>query len=501
MKEETAQSGPVKLVSGGVWTIGFMVLSGFSWMFWGVIVSKTYGPAGIGYFSMAQSVYNFIWAFFFGGIFDGLIKFGTEHLLEDDSNLAYYFSNYVRYLSGISLLVFVGLTAASFMVSDKILSFLILTIAFSFLFSGAKDSLSSIIGALQRNKQLSIITSSKAYIVFFLGLVFIQFSFPFYILPVLLVVGTFGQLLISMHYCRPYLGDLYISIFRIFRMENKSYFLAEDFQNFKQIIYFGLFVSIGKISFNIMKSLDIMVLNLFFDIETVGIYSVADAASSQLFYMTAFSIPIIAAISEAWKKKDDALMKEYIMIAVKYPLLIGVPLTISIFALAKPIILGIYGTEFQAAVIPLQVLVLGTFLLMFGYTMSSVLVGIGKPKLSGGLMAGSAIQYIISLYILAPAYGFEGAALALTLTGVTSLVLIPFFIKYYLKVNIFSGIHKMLVSGGIFAIILFYTPKSNFVTLFLGYVAGLVAFGVSLKYTGYIDKEDIAMLSSFRSQK
>jgi len=244
-----------------------------------------------------------------------------------------------------------------------------------------------------------------------------------------------------------------------------------------------------------------MVLNLFFDIETVGIYSVADAASSQLFYMTAFSIPIIAAISEAWKKKDDALMKEYIMIAVKYPLLIGVPLTISIFALAKPIILGIYGTEFQAAVIPLQVLVLGTFLLMFGYTMSSVLVGIGKPKLSGGLMAGSAIQYIISLYILAPAYGFEGAALALTLTGVTALVLIPFFIKYYLKVNIFSGIHKMLVSGGIFAIILFYTPKSNFVTLFLGYVAGLVAFGVSLKYTGYIDKEDIAMLSSFRSQK
>jgi len=63
LKEETAQSGPVRLVSGGVWTIGFMVLSGFSWMFWGVIVSKTYGPAGIGYFSMAQSVYNFIWAF------------------------------------------------------------------------------------------------------------------------------------------------------------------------------------------------------------------------------------------------------------------------------------------------------------------------------------------------------------------------------------------------------------------------------------------------------
>jgi O-antigen/teichoic acid export membrane protein len=150
---------------------------------------------------------------------------------------------------------------------------------------------------------------------------------------------------------------------------------------------------------------------------------------------------------------------------------------------------------------PLQVLVLGTFLLMFGYTLSSVLVGIGKPRLSGGLMAGAAVQYIISLYVLAPAFGFEGAALALTLTGVTSLVLIPFFIKYYLKVNIFKGIFKMVLSGGIFAIILFFTPKSNLVTLSLGFAAGLVAFVLSLKYTGYIDKDDITMLSGLRATK
>jgi stage V sporulation protein B len=249
-----------------------------------------------------------------------------------------------------------------------------------------------------------------------------------------------------------------------------------------------------------MKSLDIMVLNLFFDYENIGIYSVADTASSLLFYMTAFSIPIISAISEAWKQKDDGLMEEYVKISVKYPLLIGVPLTISIFALAEPLILGIYGAEFQAAVIPLQILIVGTFLLMFGYTLSAVLIGIGKPKLSGGLMAFAAVQYIVSLYVLAPAFGFEGAALALTLTGITSLFLIPFFIRYYLKINVFSGIYKILVSGAIFAIILIYMPKTNLATLSLGYAAGLAAFIVSLKLTGYVDKEDISMLSSLRTQ-
>jgi len=478
-----------------------MVLSGFFWLLWGVQVSRQYGPSGYGLFSMAQSAYNFIWAFIFGGIFEGLIKFGTEHLLEDDSNPAYFFSKYVRYLTGISLVVFVIITAASFLISDPVLRILTLSIAFSFLFSGAKDSLASIIGSLKQNRQLSIINSSRAYIVFFLGLVFIFFGLPFYTLPTLLLAATMGQLVISLFFCRPYLKDLYLSIFKIFRMENKRYFISEDLQNLRYILFFGLFVSIGKISFNVMKSLDIMVLNLFFDYENVGIYSVADTASSLLFYMTAFSIPIISSISEAWKKKDEELMEDYVKISVKYPLLIGVPLTISIFALAEPLVLGVYGAEFQAAVIPLQILIVGTFLLMFGYTLSAVLVGIGKPKFSGGLMAGAAVQYIFSLYVLAPVFGFEGAALALTLTGVTSLFLIPFFIRYYLKINVFSGIHKILASGAIFAIILLYMPKTDLPVLFLGYAAGLVVFLLSLKYTGYVDKDDITMLSSLRSQQ
>jgi O-antigen/teichoic acid export membrane protein len=332
------------------------------------------------------------------------------------------------------------------------------------------------------------------------GFIFILLGLPFYSLPTLLLIATIGQTMISLYFCRPYLKDLYLSNIKIFRMENKRYFLSEDLQNFKYIIFFGLFVSIGKISFSVMKSLDIVVLNLFFDYENVGIYSVADTASSLLFYMTAFSIPIISAISEAWKQKDDSLMEEYVKIAVKYPLLIGVPLTISIFALAEPLILGIYGAEFQAAVIPLQILIVGTFLLMFGYTLSAVLVGIGKPKLSGGLMALAAVQYIFSLYVLAPAFGFEGAALALTLTGITLLFLIPFFIRYYLKINVFSGIYKILVSGAVFASILIYMPKTNLAILSLGYVAGLAAFMVSLKVTGYVDKEDITMLTSLRTQ-
>lgn len=498
MAEDIEQSGPGGLVSGGVWSIGFTVLSLFFWLLWSLQVSRTYGPAGYGLFNTAMSIYNFIWAFVFGGIFDGLIKFGTEHLTENDPNPSYYFSSYIRYLTGMSFIVFFIFATASFLVSNTILRILILSITFSFLFSGTKDSLASVVCSLKKNKQFSIIDSSKAYIVFILGIMFIFFGLPFYTLPTLLLFATIGQLLLCLYFCRPFLKDLFLSNINIFRMKNKRFFISEDIKNFKYILIFGLFVSIGKISFNVMKSLDIVVLKLFFDYEKVGIYSVADTASTILFIMTAFSIPIISSISEAWKKKDDKLLKEYVKISVKYPLLIGVPVTITIFAFARPLILGIYGAEFLDAVIPLQILIGGTFLLMFGYTLSAVLTGIGKPKLSGGLMAGAAVQYILSLYVLVPAFGFEGAALALTLTGVTSLFLIPFFIKYYLKIEMFSGIFKIIFSSAIFAIILLAIPKSNNYTLLVGYGVGLVAFILSLKFTGYIDQEDITMLRNLR---
>jgi O-antigen/teichoic acid export membrane protein len=251
-----------------------------------------------------------------------------------------------------------------------------------------------------------------------------------------------------------------------------------------------------------MKSLDIAVLKVFFDYADVGIYSVADTASSILFCMTAFSLPIIYSISEAWARKDYIQLEICVKMAVKYPLTLGIPLTVIILTLAEPIVVGIYGVAFQRAVMPLQILIIGTFLLMLGYTLSSILVGIGKPKLSGILMVGAAVQYIFSLFILVPSLGFDGAAISLTLTGVTSLILIPFFIKYNLKIKMFSGSPRVLFSGAILAGFLLLVPKSNFPLVILEVVVGVLIYALSLHYTGYIriNREDIGLLKTLRTQ-
>jgi O-antigen/teichoic acid export membrane protein len=498
MEKDLSNVGPKRLVSGGAWFLGFMILSGIFWLILGIQVSRTYGPSGFGLFSMSYSVFDFLWALIFGGLFEGLIHFGASHLTKKDANLCRYFSNYVRYLTVMSLVIFIILTILSFQTSDIIFRTILLSLAVAFLFSGTKDALSSIIGSLHKSKQLSIIQSSGFFAVTIIGITFALFNLPSHLLPILVVVAPICQLLLCMFFLRTYLKDLFLFNLDFFKNKKIKDSLLEDLKEFKHIIIFGFSISVGKISFMVMKSLDIPILNLFFDYANVGVYSVADTVSSVLFSMTAFSLPIISSMSEAWTQKDDSLIEKYVKISVKYPLLLGLPLTIIIFALAEPIVVLIYGAAFQGAIIPLQILIIGTFLLMFGRTLSAILIGIGKAKLSGILLATAATQYLVSLFILVPLFGLDGAAISLTLTGVTSLILIPTFIRRHLKVEVFSGLHKILFSGAVLAGILCILPKTNFLVVIFGTIASIAVYVILLYYTGYINQEDISILRTSR---
>jgi O-antigen/teichoic acid export membrane protein len=498
MTENVDNSGARRLIVGGAWFLGLMVLSGVFWLLLGVQISRAYGPSGYGLFNIAQSVFDFMWAFVFGGLFEGLIHFGAGYLTKKKSNISSYFSNYVRYFTIMSLILFCVLIVLSFQTTDIILSTILISIAVAFLFSGTKDALSAIVGSLHKNKQLSIINSSGFYLVSILGMIFIMLNLPLHLLPILIIFAPVCQLLFCMYFLRAYLKDLFILGVTFYKNKNIKQSLFDDFKHFKHMLFFGFSISIGKISFMVMKSLDIPVLILFFNYANVGVYSVADTASSVLFSMTAFSLPILSSISEAWAKKDKALVEDYAKISVKYPLILGIPLTVIIFSLADPIVTGIYGTEFQGAVMPLQILIFGTFLLMFGHTLSSILIGIGKPKISGMIMAGAAVQYLISLFVLVPILGFNGAAISLTLTGVTTLGLIPILIRRNLKVDIFSGFYKVLFSGAILAALLYLIRETSPILLFLGIIASIAVYILLLRYTGYLTNEDISLLKAAR---
>ncbi|MCW4034171.1 MAG: oligosaccharide flippase family protein, partial [Candidatus Bathyarchaeota archaeon] len=396
MAEECGKSGPGRLVSGGAWFLGLMTLSGVFWLVLGIQINNVYGPEGFGLFNTASSVFDFMWAFIFGGLFEGLIHFGAAHLSKEGNNVAKFFSKYVRYLTLMSVAVFLCLTGLAIQAPSSMLRVLFLSLAFAFLVSGTKDALAAILGSLHQNRQLSIVNSIGFYAMTIIGLILIALNMPSDLLPVIITFGPITQALLCVYFSRTWVKDLIANNIEYFSTRKLKDALAEDWKDYKQILVFGFSVSIGKISFLVMKSLDIPIMKLYFDFADIGVYSVADTASSVLFSMTAFSLPIISSVSHAWTKQNWDEIEKCVKIAVKLPLILGLPLTVIIFVLAEPIILAIYGPLVSGAIVPLQILINGTFLLMFGHTLSSILIGVGKPKLSGKLMGIAAIQYLIS---------------------------------------------------------------------------------------------------------
>ena len=99
-------SGPERLVAGGLWFLILMILSGVSWLLSSIVVSRVYGPIGLGIFNTSQSLHNFVWVFIFGGMFQGLMKYGSEYLTRKDRKTAVYFSNALKYMTAIGIVAF-----------------------------------------------------------------------------------------------------------------------------------------------------------------------------------------------------------------------------------------------------------------------------------------------------------------------------------------------------------------------------------------------------------
>ncbi len=493
------RSGAPRLLAGSLWFLFFMIVGGGVWWLLTVALSRRYGPEGYGIFNTAASLTNFAWIIIFGGVYEGLIKYGSEYLNKNRDKMLTYFASSINYLSVIGAMLCIILVLLSLLMNDLQMRIFTITMAVFLLFSGFKDSIASIVGSLQKTDYLSLIESSRLFFVFLAGVFFISLALPVVYTPFLLLVGLFGQLLLSIYLLRNcLLKSFWFKLKDLLKQKT-------SFKLFKEVYIFGLFISLGMISFNVMKSLDVLVLKLFFDYESVGIYSVADGYSSLLFYVTSIALPLIPAISEAYAKKNKKLLKEYIDIAIKYSLIIGILLTILVMTAAERFVIDVYGRAFAPAVLPLRILMIGTLMLMLSYNFASVLIGIGQAKLSGKIFLGAAVQYIVSLFVLVPLFGFVGAAAALTLTGLSTMLFVPYYVHKLTKVAMLEDVWKLAVAAAATFLFLYLAPKFSVWVVLADAAVGIVAFAYLLYLTGYVSEKDLKLLrvasTSFRLKK
>jgi stage V sporulation protein B len=216
-----------------------------------------------------------------------------------------------------------------------------------------------------------------------------------------------------------------------------------------------------------------------------GFYTSAVTLSRVTYSLfAALPMTMLPSISAAFAKRDFSLIKKYINQSMRYSMIILFPLTIVISTNAKQIISLIYSSQFIEAAASLSILVFGfTFLVIF-MTQCSFLQGINKPNLAmlfAFLAAG--LAWLLNITLI-PKYGMFGAAIAMTLTALLSLIIISVYVYHKFKtlINFGSFLNITIASLIIYLVSLYWKLPGNYfmVSIFLLlilYLLLLVAFG------------------------
>jgi O-antigen/teichoic acid export membrane protein len=194
----------------------------------------------------------------------------------------------------------------------------------------------------------------------------------------------------------------------------------------RKMLHYGSRVQVGSIFQTAMARLDVVILQFFRPLSQVGYYVIAQAIAELLLELTgAFKSSVMPLVSRYEGEEQQAITSAD---SVRHHGLLAGVATLANAFFGPAVILFAYGSSYQAAVVPMLVLLPGVWFLGMGGVIQGDLSGRGRPGASSKLAGVAAAVTIVFDFALIPPLGVIGAALAsniaYTTYGVTSLIML-----------------------------------------------------------------------------
>lgn len=202
----------------------------------------------------------------------------------------------------------------------------------------------------------------------------------------------------------------------------------KNFQTIKKMIKFGVKEHIGVISQNLNLRFDILIMGVLLAKEEIGYYSIAVMIAQLVWYIpesvSVFLYPKIASQTNISESANVTAIVNRVTIFIA--LIVGILIYIS----GSFFIPFMYGADFKAALLPMNILLIGTVGLSAQKIMTKFFSGIGKPLITSYTAIIGLIINIPMLYVFIPKFGIVGAAIATTVTySFMGIISIFFFYK------------------------------------------------------------------------
>lgn len=219
------------------------------------------------------------------------------------------------------------------------------------------------------------------------------------------------------------------------------------------------------------------------------------------------ALSIVPAIAAANSVRDMDFLNMNVRLGLRTAMIIGVPCTFGLMALAEPIMLLIYplqAASASSAAPCLFILSIGIIFLCVAQTMAGILQGLGRPYIAVVSLVIGVVVKAIATYVLTgiPELDVQGAAIGSSLSfGVIGILNFVAVKKYTgTKFDVSLSVWKPLFSGIIMSIAvlaIYYICRNiigNSLSTMLAVCVGAASYGIMLLRTRAIEAHEIKLL-------
>lgn len=269
------------------------------------------------------------------------------------------------------------------------------------------------------------------------------------------------------------------------------------------LVKFSIPVIITAIAEMLIYNICTIVMGKFLTLDDIGFFAAADPiARLPLIISISIATTILPASSEAFKLKDIDMLQKYVSEAYKYSLLFVVPMCVGLALFAAPTLRVLYfkNPAYVAGAMALSILSLGmTFYSIFAIS-TSIIQGIGNPRIPMYILVGGAVVTGILNWLMVPSLGIAGGALATSVACFLMMVPCVYMVFRLTKTKApTKAVTKILAASAIMGAFAYLIPKTT-VYLFPGIFVCIIVYFFALILVKFFEKDDIESLRNLSAR-
>lgn len=408
-----------KAVVGSFLVLLFTVIAAIFGYLLRVIIARTLSPVEFGLIYSLISTFGLFSVFQYMGLNDAIVKYIVEFRIDKKwgkikSAILFTISSQLltAFILSAIFWILAPYLAEHYFRSELAVSGLRLTAVFFFLLP-IENLFLSIFQGYQ--KPLWYSSASLARMVFIFVCTLILFNFSKTIFSPL-IAYTLVYLLSFCIYLPYFLKKIFPDFFKV---------KIEKFKQVsKKLLLFGLPVMITSFAATIITYTDTIMITYFKTLNDVAVYNaVIPTAGLLWFFGSAMAIILLPLSSEMWKRKHSHLMEEGVNLLYKYGIIVIIPLAVLMFTYPELILRLLFGLDYSTGANVLRILSVAALFFTIGQINTSILSGMGKPKLNAKITLIAALFNVAGNFVLIPKLGITGAAISTAIAfGLISVI-------------------------------------------------------------------------------